>query len=75
MTTEEKLSALKAINEEKENIDDAIESFINKDYSGFMICDVPIPSEIKIDSDNIIKEYFFTRRQELITQAELLIKS
>lgn len=84
-TIEEKLSAMKAINEEKDACDVAISELINfknqinavdaisihADQTSF---DFAVPKDVATQVLDILEEYHEARRKELIEKAEALMK-
>lgn len=84
-TIEEKLSAIKAINEEKDSCDVAISELINfrnqitavdsisvhADLTSF---DFNVPKHVVGQILDILEEYHESRRKELIVKAEELMK-
>lgn len=77
MTIEEKLSAIKAINEEKEYVDEAISSLLKRtaEHSNdWRMFRVSVPHKVIQQMDEPLILYFKSRRTELIAKAEELIK-
>ncbi len=74
---ESKLSAIKAINEEKENCDSGIESLSKQidQNSDEVLYKVPIPAAIMVKLHGTLLEYLLQRKRELIAKAEAIMKS
>ena len=79
-TIEEKLSAIKAINDEKDKIDNAIQAIQQKHAIAAKTTEVefryyvPVPGYVIKESDDVVMNYFLQRRSDLIAQAEQLMK-
>jgi hypothetical protein len=74
---ESKLSAIKAINEEKELLENGLSELISRSSKtdNWVIFKVPVPNNIVREMDIILIEYFNTRKAELIAKAEAIMKS
>lgn len=78
MTIEEKLSAIKAINEEKDAIEIGVSALLKRtaEHSNdWRMYKVSVPHEVIMQMDQPIIDYFRKRRAELIAKAESIMKS
>jgi len=74
---ESKLSAIKAINEEKYLVEVAIAKFERRqsdNYTTLVLFDVSFPQSVFRKSEAILIEYLVQRKAELIAKAEALMK-
>jgi len=77
MTIDQKLSAIKAINEEKDFLDEGIAALEKRTavYSNdWRMFRVSVPHEVIQKMDEPLLGYFRDRRDELIAKAEALMK-
>lgn len=76
-TIEEKLSAIKAINDEKDRLEQAIQSIHERqadEKAEWTVFKIKVPSEVIKKSDELFLNYFTNRKAQLIAQAEQLMK-